>query len=270
MKNYREYRFAVIRGKTSFYVRSVGHFRLTPESPEEVKVADFGEIFWCIGGKGYFHRDGEISTLLPNSVWYYPPGSLHKYYPGKPFFHYRWLTLEGPGTGGLFEGLRIQPGVNETGECPQELFSRIELNIESPRNDKRMEVLAAAFEILTRVALPPAAGKSAGTTAEKAKRIIDANFTDRELNIDRIAELLGVHRVSLSRAFSRFYGYSASEYLASCRIRNALALLKEDRLPAEEIANQCGFSSPGYFSRVISKTTGFPPGKLRRRNPGAF
>ena len=125
MKNYREYRFAVIRGKTSFYVRSIGHFRLTPESPEEIKVADFGEIFWCIGGRGYFHRNGEIFTLLPNSVWYYPPGSLHKYYPGKPFFHYRWLTIEGPGAGGLFDGLRIQPGLNESGECPQELFSRI-------------------------------------------------------------------------------------------------------------------------------------------------
>ena len=172
MKNYREYRFAVIRGKTSFYVRSIGHFRLTPESPEEIKVADFGEIFWCIGGRGYFHRNGEIFTLLPNSVWYYPPGSLHKYYPGKPFFHYRWLTIEGPGAGGLFDGLRIQPGLNESGECPQELFSRIELNIESPRNEKRMEVLATAFEILTRAALP-AAGRSAGSIAENAKRIID-------------------------------------------------------------------------------------------------
>ena len=40
MTNYREYRFAVIRGKTSFYVRSIGHFRLTPESPEEIKVAE--------------------------------------------------------------------------------------------------------------------------------------------------------------------------------------------------------------------------------------
>ena len=267
MKNYREYRFAVIRGKTSFYVRSVGHFRLTPESPEEIKVADFGEIFWCIGGRGYFHRNGEIFTLLPNSVWYYPPGSLHKYYPGKPFFHYRWLTIEGPGASGLFDGLRIQPGLNESGECPQELFSRIELNIESPRNEKRMEVLATAFEILTRAALP-AAGRSAGSIAENAKRIIDGNFTDRELNIDRVAELLGIHRVSLSRAFSGFYGHSASEYLASCRIQKALALLKETTLSAEEIADRCGFSTPAYFSRVISKTTGFPPGKLRKRIPG--
>ncbi len=268
MKNYREYRFAVIRGKTSFYVRSIGHFRLTPESPEEIKVADFGEIFWCIGGKGYFHRNGEVFPLLPNSVWYYPPGSLHQYYPGKPFFHYRWLTIEGPGAGGLFDGLRIQPGINEAGECPQELFSRIELNIESPQNEKRMEVLAAAFEILTRAALPAAPENSAGTTAEKAKRIIDGNFADRELNVDRIAELLGIHRVSLSRAFSRVHGISASEYLASCRIQKALALLKETTLSAEEIADRCGFSTPAYFSRVISKTTGFPPGKLRTGNPG--
>ena len=267
MKNYREYRFAVIRGKTSFYVRSIGHFRLTPESPEEIKVADFGEIFWCIGGRGYFHRNGEIFTLLPNSVWYYPPGSLHKYYPGKPFFHYRWLTIEGPGAGGLFDGLRIQPGLNESGECPQELFSRIELNIESPRNEKRMEVLATAFEILTRAALP-AAGRSAGSIAENAKRIIDGNFTDRELNIDRVAELLGIHRVSLSRAFSCLDGHTESVYLASCRIKKGLALLNETTLSAEEIADRCGFSTPAYFSRVISKTTGFPPGKLRKRIPG--
>lgn len=262
MKNFKEYRFAVIRGKTSFYVRSIGHFRQTPESPEGIKIADFGEIFWCIGGKALFHLNGSIHTLNPGFVWYYPPGSRHEYYPGKPFFHYRWLTLEGPGVSGLFDGLRIQPGLNEAGECPQELFSRIELEIESVRNEKRMAVLAAAFEILTRAAVPPAA-KSGETTAEKAKRIIDKNFTNKELNVDRIAELLGVHRVSLSRAFSVFYGHSASEYLTSCRIRKALSLLKESTRSAEEISEECGFSNPGYFSKVIAKTTGFPPRKLR-------
>ena len=165
MREFKDYKFAVIRGKTAFFVRSVGHFRVLPDNREGIKTADFGEIFWCLEGKGIFTLNGRRHTLLPGQVWYYPPGERHDYIPGDPLFHYRWLSLEGPGTKTLFDGLHILPGLNAAGVCPEELFARIELEIESADNAARMRVLAAAFEILTRIASP--APKPEGSTALK-------------------------------------------------------------------------------------------------------
>ena len=95
MREFKDYKFAVIRGKTAFFVRSVGHFRVLPGNREGLKTADFGEIFWCLEGKGLFSLNGRRHSLLPGQVWYYPPGARHDYIPGDPLFHYRWLSLEG-------------------------------------------------------------------------------------------------------------------------------------------------------------------------------
>ena len=73
MREFKDYKFAVIRGKTAFFVRSVGHFRVLPDNREGIKTADFGEIFWCLEGKGLFSLNGRRHTLLPGQVWYYPP-----------------------------------------------------------------------------------------------------------------------------------------------------------------------------------------------------
>ncbi|MEI3006003.1 MAG: helix-turn-helix transcriptional regulator [Victivallales bacterium] len=91
--------------------------------------------------------------------------------------------------------------------------------------------------------------------------MIDEDFSDPELNIERIAELLHVNRVSLSRSFSRLYGTSISGYLSGHRI-SCLEYLKNTELSIAEIAGMCGFSSASYFSRVISEATGRPPGKI--------
>ena len=124
-----------------------------------------------------------------------------------------------------------------------------------------MITLSAAFEILTLAVCPPrSTGKS---TAERAKQIIDSNFTNPELNADRVAGLLGLHRVSVSRAFSSCYGFSISEYLISCRLKKALELLKDPRNPVSEAAAASGFSDPDYFSKVIRRKTGKTPKDFR-------
>ena len=263
MREFKDYKFAVIRGKTAFFVRSVGHFRVLPDNREGIKTADFGEIFWCLEGKGLFSLNGRRHTLLPGQVWYYPPGARHDYIPGDPLFHYRWLSLEGPGTKTLFDGLHILPGLNAAGVCPEELFARIELEIESADNAARMRVLAAAFEILTRIASPAPKPEPEGSTAERIKAVIERNFTNPELNVDRIAELLGLHRVTLSRAFSACYGHSVIEHLIACRVNHALHLLKDPHRSIEETARASGFSSPEYFARTIRRITGSSPAKLR-------
>ena len=213
-------------------------------------------------GAGYFVLDRKQYLLKPGYVWYYPPGSQHYFFPAGEFFEYRWLTIDGRQAHNLFQGLGIRAGVHYAGECPGALFNKLELEISFPERKRRLAALSLAFSILTLAVSGTKRTTRRKGCAEEARLMIDEDFSDPELNIERIAELLHVNRVSLSRSFSRLYGTSISGYLSGRRIQAALEYLKNTELSIAEIAGMCGFSSASYFSRVISEATGRPPGKI--------
>ena len=97
----------------------------------------------------------------------------------------------------------------------------------------------------------------------KAREIIDENFANPGLNVEKVAELLRVNRSVLSRTFSAEMKISPVEYLASRRMQEAMRLLRQSDLPINKIAEMCGYSSAGYFTKVVRKRTGNLPGKQR-------
>ncbi|MBO4647333.1 MAG: helix-turn-helix domain-containing protein [Lentisphaeria bacterium] len=255
--------FTFYSGNLGFFVRSVGHFDFLPGQRSRIKHAAFGEIFWCIEGSGKFiDSEGRKFTLLPEWVWYYPPGSLHNHGAGKERFHYRWLTLDGPLADAVFSGLRISPGLTHAGVCPEEYFDRIARNAGDP--EKMPEMLSDAFYIFTRIIKGVKQRLQPDSMAIEARTLVDTAFSNPELNVEQIADRLQCHRVSLNRVFKEQFGITISEYLHSCRCREAFHLIRETEIPLAEIPLKCGFSSIHYMSRVIRQLTGLPPGALRK------
>lgn len=258
-------RFTMYSGKLGFYVRSTGKFYLAPGVRTRVKRTDFCEILWCLDGRGtIITEDGRKYELLPGWVWYYPPGSLHRHgAAGNGYINFRWLTIAGPQAEGLFTGLGIQPGLNYAGKCPEDFFDRIAKNTSAP--EKMPELLSWAFHILTRIAIGPSSDFSADSIAFEARVLIDEEFRDPSLNVEKIAERLQRHRVSVARDFKEKFGMTISSYLISRRSQEGSRLIRESNIPLNRIPPLCGFSSIHYFSRVIRKLTGMPPGELRKR-----
>ena len=258
--------FTFYSGNLGFFVRSVGHFDFVPGQRSRIKQAAFGEIFWCIEGSGRFvDSEGRKFTLLPEWVWYYPPGSLHNHGAVKERFHYRWLTLDGPLADAVFSGLHIVPGLTHAGACPEEYFDRIANNAGNP--EKMPDMLSDAFYILTRILKGAKPRLRPDSKAEEARTLVDTAFSNPELNVEQIAERLQCHRVSLNRIFREQFGITVSEYLHSRRCREAFHLIRETEMPLTEIPLKCGFSSIHYMSRVIRQMTGLPPGALRKSTP---
>jgi AraC-like DNA-binding protein len=52
--------------------------------------------------------------------------------------------------------------------------------------------------------------------------------------------------------------------MRNIRMEQAARLLREGRLSVAEIAEQCGFQSPGYFSRLFQQTYGMKPSEYAR------
>ncbi len=267
LKTFNRYKFAVAGKGTGFYVRSTGHYCVTPEMAESVRRAGYAEFFWCLEGQGIFRLNGKTFALNPGQVWYYPVGSVHNFSPGNPFFHYRWFTIEGPSAARLCGDLRLKPGIHACGEAPLDLFLKLEKQIDSLSPEDTREVLSAAFDLMTRIAAPGGRKSIPVSPARMARQIIDSGFGDSSLNINEVARQLNVHRVSLSRAFSMEYHVNISRYLQACRVRKGLRLLSDSKQSVKEIAEECGFASSGYFIKVIEKVTGKTPGVLSRENP---
>ena len=265
MKNLLNYTFAPLqRSEFDFFVRSAGHYKLSSPDKGSWKKADFCELFWCVRGAGAFILKNRQYTLKPGYLWYYPPGSQHYFFPAGSFFEYRWLALDGVSAPMLFQGFRIRTGMQYAGECPDSLFQRLELETASMERKHRLAALSLAFSILAAAASGQKKQRNRKSCcAEDAKQIIEEEYANPELNVERLSQLLHVNRVSLSRAFSRTYGMPVSGYLSACRVRAALELLKSPGFSIGEISAMCGFSSPAYFSKVISAMTGFPPCRLR-------
>lgn len=249
-----------------FHVRSTGDFTLYPPDREAIRHVDFGEIFWCIRGKGIFRSSNSEVILKPEYVWYYPPGSVHDYQPYECEFHYCWLAIAGKECSALFDGLGIAPGLNYAGICPQPLFENTAAALPGKDLHGKLRALSAAFEILTLISAGRHSQAPRGGIAEEAQRIVDDHFTDPALNVEEIASMLGVHRGSLSRAFSSGYGVTLNRYMAMRRFNYSQSLLLETDLPIRKVAEMSGFNSHEYFSRIFTEIAGMPPIEFRKNN----
>lgn len=97
----------------------------------------------------------------------------------------------------------------------------------------------------------------------KARRFIEAHYTDHDLGLETVSGQVGLSKSYFSVLFEREMGLSFTDYVNRLRIRHAQELLKNSQLRIQEISEACGFNSIEYFSRLFHKLTGNTPGRSR-------
>ena len=93
--------------------------------------------------------------------------------------------------------------------------------------------------------------------------LIEEKYTDPDLSLIDLAELLDMTEYSASRTFKEYVGSSFRKYVTSRRIELAKELLGTTEMSIQEIASQSGFASPSYFIRVFKAETGSTPSDFR-------
>lgn len=84
------------------------------------------------------------------------------------------------------------------------------------------------------------------------------------INIRGIADSVHVSPRECQRIFSRYLHRTPIGYVREKRIITAAELLDSTEKTVTEIAFQCGFSSPGYFSRQFREIMGCSPAEYRQ------
>ena len=98
-----------------------------------------------------------------------------------------------------------------------------------------------------------------GDVILKAKRYIEENYADQNTTLTSVAEAVALSPNHFSTIFSQECKTTFIEYLTNVRLENAKRLMRETDMKGYDIAYECGFSDPHYFSYIFKKNTGLSP-----------
>jgi two-component system response regulator YesN len=101
------------------------------------------------------------------------------------------------------------------------------------------------------------------TLIQRAKAYIDHHFTDPDLQMKMVADQFNLSSSHFSTIFRQSIGETFQEYVSKNRINRAKELLRTTSSKCSEVAYQCGYNDPHYFSYIFKKKTGLTPRQFR-------
>jgi AraC-like DNA-binding protein len=232
------------------------------------------QVIYITRGSGFFEADG--TGTLPVSagtVLLLFPGVWHRYRPepGTGWDEF-WIGFNGEHAARLmkrfFDAARpvLSVGLHEP------LLARFIAIAEFVQNEPfgyRNIIASQTMEVLARVhARSQGRAIRSPASEELARRACCHLLEHAESTVDmkQLARELGVSYSSFRRIFKQHTGLPPAQYHLQLRLLKAENLLRSTVMPIGEVAEQTGFESIYYFSRIFKKKNGVAPSEFRKES----
>ena len=86
----------------------------------------------------------------------------------------------------------------------------------------------------------------------KIMKVINENLSEPTLNVEMLANSVGLSRVHLHRKLKELTNLSSRDFIRNIRMQQAAKLLKEKKLTISEVAYAVGYNNLSHF-RIHSK-----------------
>lgn len=252
-----------------FGLRSVGRSRLVDGDVTEKLLLDFIQLVWAVSGEGRALIDGEEQVFKAGFAACYHHGARHQLVnPGRMPWECRWITLDGPDAERFIRSFGYSRMPFPAGDCPMELFDRLEDAIRRVGPEGARQATLPAYELLLRAVPPqgtnPRPPGARSPFEEKAMDFVAASLSNSAIGVSQIAGKLGMSRNRFAAKFKAATGSSPKDYIMTARLQKALSLIKGTELSIAEVAHSCGFSTPNYFARFFVEKMGMTPSAFRK------
>jgi len=268
---------------TGFYITDFGWTEIEPEMPYPPwqHPADYSftnkngrrlheyQLAYITRGSGTFWtKETGTIDIKAGTVFLLFPGVRHKYLPDPSSgWDEKWFGFNGDVAQSIMEYyFTPEHPVFELGMKPEflRLFERVQSLSQKHALGYRRIMAITAQEILVQLHVSTKSDQEADTDIETTCQHIEENF---KLTVDfkEYAQSIGQSYSSFRRRFKHYTGLAPNQYQLETKLRNAKQLLDNSSSSIQDIAQECGFESPYYFSRYFKSSTGLSPKQYRTR-----
>ncbi len=228
-------------------------------------------IHFVLEGKGIIKTEdgvfdvkkGEAFLIRPEEVTYYQADREEPW-------TYAWIAFDGEEAGVMLQ--QYYPDshnpVCAMGEIDQiaGYFTELIKSFGSARENKE-RVLGYFYLIMAGLIRT---GKSGGLVDEegyykRAVFFISHNYS-YPIQIQEIADYVGIDRTYLYRIFMKQSGRSPKQYLSGYRLNEAKIMLRNTKYRITEIAYSCGYHDSSSFCKHFQKEMQMRPAEYRKKN----
>ena len=254
-----------------FKLQYISHSRCENDWPSLPHSHSGAELFYVVGGKGFFRVESQQFPIHPGDLVVINPRVLHTElsFVDHPL-EYIVMGIDGvqfqqsDGQERRFFHLS-DPELRDDCRFYMETILRESIN----RNEDYLEVCAGLTQVflvlLRRIShrrLSVGLSKSTSECA-RVKQYMDEHFAE-DITLDTLASLSHMNKHYLVHAFNKEVGCSPISYLLARRIAESKHLLENSNDSVSQVGLRLGFSSPSYFSQRFKKAVGITPLEYRR------
>lgn len=220
-------------------------------------------LFFCEQGRLYF----DDSVLEAGKIWIYPPYSPQKYVAySKDDVIYYYLHFTGSDVYELLASLDIKTHtkINSQSSLVLKRFDKI---ITAMLDDSAFSSLTAEYNTLYLIS-QIVNKKRQVNQAGVIKRVIDdmEHSVAKKYSPSYYAEMMNLSVSRFNHLFKEQTGMSPYNYLSGLRVDNAATLLEQTDMKIKDIAQQCGYEDPLYFTQAFKREKGVTPSQYRKLN----
>lgn len=102
---------------------------------------------------------------------------------------------------------------------------------------------------------------------ERIMKVINDNISNPDLNVEMLADSIGISRVHLHRKLKELTSQSARDFIRGIRLKQAASLLTNKKLSVSDVAYATGFTNLSHFSNAFKEFYGLSPSEYANSNP---
>lgn len=144
----------------------------------------------------------------------------------------------------------------------EELLTRME-NLLEQRRRLRQSYLRLAADPENEIYTTPALlSEQDQEFLRRFTLLLKQNLSDEALGVEEFAKKMFISRVQLHRKLKAITDQTATDFIRSYRLEQAMELLKHRKGMVADVASQVGFSNEKYFSTVFKEKFGISPSQV--------